>query len=68
MSFPASFDCVIGVVSLEECRKEDDCIYVSDSCINIAAKGNIQRLAWSEPQFVFMDGNSFACAHVTKQI
>lgn len=67
MSFPASFDCVIGVVSLEECRKKDDFIYVSDSCINIAAKGNIQRLAWSEPQFVFMDGNSFACAHVTKQ-
>lgn len=67
MSFPAAFDCVIGVVGLEECRKKDDFIYIEDSCINIAGKGNVQRLAWTEPHTVFMGGNSFACAHATKQ-
>ncbi len=67
MSFPAAFDCVIGVVGFEECKKNDDFIYVKDTCINIAAKGSVQRLAWSEPQTVFMAGNSFACAHATKQ-
>lgn len=67
ISFPAAFDCVIGVVSLDECKKNDDFVYIEDSCINIAGKGNIQRLAWTEPQTVFMDGNSFACAHATKQ-
>lgn len=67
MSFPAAFDCVIGVVSLDECRKNDDFVYIKDSCINLAGKGNVQRLAWTEPKMVLMDGNSFACAHATKQ-
>lgn len=67
MSFPAAFDCVIGVVSMDECRKTDDFVYIEDSCINLAGKGNVQRLAWTEPQMVFMDGNSFACAHATRQ-
>lgn len=67
MSFPAAFDCVIGVVSMEECRKTDDFVYIEDSCINLAGKGSLQRLAWTEPQLVFMDGNSFACAHATRQ-
>lgn len=67
MSFPATFDCVIGVTSLDECKKNDDFIYIDDSCINLAAKGGIQKLAWKEPHTVFMNGNSFACAHATKQ-
>ena len=67
MSFPAAFDCVIGVVGLDECRKVNDFIFVDDSHINIGAKGGIQRLAWKDPKTIFMNGNSFACAHATKQ-
>ena len=67
MSFPASFDCVIGVVSLDECVKINDFVFIDDSYINIGAKGGIQRLAWKKPSTVFMNGNSFACAHATKQ-
>ena len=67
MSFPAAFDCVIGVVSLEECVKINEFVFIDDSYINIGAKGGIQKLAWKEPSTVFMNGNSFACAHATKQ-
>lgn len=67
MSFPAAFDCVIGVVSMDECRKTDEFVYIENSCINLAGKGSLQRLTWTEPQMVFMDGNSFACAHATRR-
>ena len=68
MSYPAAFDCVIGVVTDSECSRKNEFVYYEDECINIGAKGNLQRLAWTEPEYVFMQGNSFACAHVTKQI
>lgn len=67
MSYPAVFDCVIGVVGLDKCIKKNDYIYIEDTCINIAAKGNIQRLAWHNPRTVFMSGNSFACAHAARK-
>ena len=67
MSFPATFDCVIGVVSLNECVKKNEFVFIDDSYINIGAKGGIQRLAWKEPRMIFANGNSFACAHATKQ-
>lgn len=67
MSFPAAFDCVIGVVGLDECKKVNDFIFIDDTYINIGAKGGIQRLAWKDPNTIFMNGNSFACAHATKQ-
>lgn len=67
MSYPALFDCVVGVVSLDACQKKNDIIFIEDSCINIAAKGNLQRLAWNNPQTVFMSGNSFACAHASRK-
>lgn len=68
MSYPAAFDCVIGVIADSECSKTNEYVYYEDHCINIGAKGGLQRLAWTEPEYVFMKGNSFACAHVTKQI
>lgn len=68
MSYPAAFDCVIGVISSNECRKKSEYIYFDDNCINIGAKGDWQRLAWNKPEYVFMQGSSFACAHVTNQV
>ena len=67
ISFPAAFSNVIGVTSVDLCRKVDDFIVFSDDVINIGANGNLQRLAWDAPDYIFFHGNSFACAHVTVQ-
>ncbi len=68
ITYPAAFDNVIGVTSGKSCRKIDDFEYFEDSIINIGAKGNTQRLAWDDPPYVFLSGNSFACAHTTAKI
>ena len=64
-SYPAIFDCVVGVISHVECSNHKKYIYFSDNIVNFAANGNIQRLIWTEPEMIFMGGNSFACAHMT---
>lgn len=65
ISYPAAFDNVIGVTKGFSCTKIDEFEYVDDQIINICAKGSLQRLAWINPDFIMLDGNSFACAHVT---
>lgn len=67
ISYPAAFNNVIGVTSMDLCRKIDDFIVFEDDVINIGANGNVQRLAWDSPDYIFFGGNSFACAHVTVQ-
>lgn len=68
ISYPAAFKDVIGVTTGKYCSKIDDFEYIEDEVINIAAKGNLQRLAWTEPEYIVLEGNSFACAHVTVQV
>ncbi len=68
ISYSAAFDNVIGVISGNSCRKIDDFVFIEDCIVNIAAKGSIQRVAWSVPEFIMIGGNSFACAHVTVQV
>ena len=68
ISFPAAFSCVIGVVSSQWCKRIDDFQFIDDDVVNIAAKGNIQRVAWKDSRYLFVGGNSFACAHATVQI
>lgn len=68
ISYPAAFENVIGVVSGKKCNKIDDFEYYDDSVVNIGAKGTLQRLVWDNPSFVFLSGNSFACAHTTAKI
>lgn len=68
ISYPAAFKNVIGVTSLELCKKIDDFVVFDDGVINIGANGNMQRLAWDTPDYILWGGNSFACAHVTVQI
>lgn len=66
ISYPAEFDCVIGVSESSECRKENDYIFVEGSkMINILANGNMQRCLWKDPIYQMCGGNSFACAHIT---
>lgn len=68
ISYPAAFKNVIGVTSIDSCRKTGDFIVFDDDVINIGANGNVQRLAWDKPDYIFFYGNSFACAHVTVQV
>lgn len=65
ISYPAAFSSVIGVTTSELCRKTNDFIVFNDNVVNIAANGNLQRLAWNNPNYIMLNGNSFACAHVT---
>ena len=67
VSYPAAFDCVIGVTTGENCHKNNDFEYVEDIIVNLAAYGSQQRLLWADPPYILMGGNSFACAHATVQ-
>ncbi len=67
ISYPAAFDNVIGVISGQSCSKTSEFVFVEDTVVNIAAKGSVQRVAWSSPEYMMIGGNSFACAHVTAQ-
>ena len=49
ISYPAAFDCVIGVDGSDLCRKVDDFIFYEDKILNVAAKGGMQRVKWCEP-------------------
>lgn len=68
ISYPAAFDCVIGVDGSDLCRKVDDFIFYEDKILNVAAKGGMQRVKWCEPDNIIGKGSSFACAHATNKI
>ena len=68
ISYPAAFDNAIGVVSGARCNSVEDFETFDNEVVNIAAKGSMQRLIWTYPKFIFMSGNSFACAHVTNKV
>lgn len=68
ISYPAAFDNVIGVITGQFCSKIDEFEYINDDVVNVAAKGGIQRVAWTHPDYIMVGGNSFACAHVTVQV
>lgn len=66
ISYPAEFECVIGVSESELCRKRSEFIFVEgSSSINVLANGNMQRCFWKNPIYQMCGGNSFACAHVS---
>lgn len=65
ISFPAAFDCVIGVETSERIKKSECYEYVKGSIVNIRAKGVQQKIPWCTPPYVLLGGNSIACAHVT---
>ena len=68
ISFPAAFDCVIGVDSNYQCKSPLDWEFVENSPINIRAKGGLQRLRWKDEKTIITGGSSFACAYVSAYI
>ena len=67
ISYPAAFPEVIGVTSGSSCRRFRDFEYHPDDMVNLAAKGTVQKLAWLSPDYILLEGNSFACAHAAVQ-
>lgn len=65
ISYPAAFDNVIGVASSAECTKITDVVFIDHPIVNVCGKGNLQRVRWTSPKYIFTQGNSFACAHIT---
>jgi uncharacterized NAD-dependent epimerase/dehydratase family protein len=62
-SYPAAFPFVLGVTS-GKIRSKYGYYYRADQAIEIVARGDSQRLHWTEPKFVFLGGTSFAAPHI----
>lgn len=64
-SYPAAFDCVIGVDGKKDIYNIAEFDYVENSPINILAKGNLQRIKMQDGRILLIGGASIACAHIT---
>ena len=68
ISYPAFFNEVIGVDTSYKINKRTEFEYVHNSCVNILGYGKNQKVAWNNPLYTIIEGNSFACANVTNII
>lgn len=68
VSFPAALDNVVGVDSQDIQNLKNNYIYVENSIVNIVGKRHSMRVAWINPDYIFVNGSSFVCANVTVQI
>lgn len=68
MSFPATFESVIGVDTSYECVKKNEFIYVDNSPVNILAKGGYHRIPWINNRYILNQGTSFSAAYITGQL
>ena len=66
ISFPAAYDCVIGVTGDDYCLKANEYYTISNNgIVNICAKGRPQIVRWKDGARLWAGGNSYACAHLT---
>lgn len=65
VSYPALYENVIGVLSSERCNNPEQIICVNNSVLNVLAYGRLQRVKWLHGKNNMVQGNSFACAHVS---
>lgn len=65
ISYPAAFDCVIGVDWYEKCPNGMKYIYVENSPINILGVGSLQKLPWVNDEYKLVAGSSFAAPYIT---
>lgn len=68
ISYPAAFDCVIGVEADQACRHDDEFIFNENSVVNISAKGISQTVLWTNHSRRHVAGSSFAVPFVTVAI
>lgn len=68
ISYPAAFDCVIGVDSSEDCLRVSDYEYIENSVINVRAKGGYHKVLWLEPEYAIGYGSSYSCAYMTANV
>ena len=65
VSFPAAFEHVIGVDTSVKAKKNKEYEIVKNSYVNVLGKGGVQRVAWSDPEFIITKGNSFVAPYIT---
>lgn len=68
ISYPAALENVIGVDSNHDILKMDDLIYVENSVVNIIGKAKLYKVAWTNPKYNLVIGNSFTSCYVTGKI
>ena len=64
-TIPCILQNVIGVVSDDSLLTPSEYTYIESNMIQMGAYGKSQRVAWIGPDYCFVEGNSFACAHST---
>lgn len=64
-SYPAAFDCVIGVDNKNNINLPTEFDYVENSPINVLGKGSLQRLKMEDEKILLVGGSSIACAHIS---
>lgn len=67
-SYPAAFDCVVGVDNFDKIIDSKSYYFVADSPVNILAKGRLQRVKSKNGNSLFVAGSSIACAHISSMI
>ncbi|MBT3272242.1 MAG: S8 family serine peptidase [Spirochaetales bacterium] len=63
-SYPAIFSDVIGVTG-GKVRGRYGYYYRSGEKIECVARGDMQRVCWTEPRYIMVSGTSFAAPHIT---
>ncbi len=67
-SYPACFDSVIGVYWSTFCLRPDDYIFVENSPIDIMGYAGKLRLPWTDGEYKYISGSSFASARVSNYL
>ena len=67
VSIPAMLDDVIGVDG-DDNIANDELIHIKNSIIDVAGKLNYIKVAWIEPEYILVHGNSFLAASITARI
>lgn len=65
ITYPAAFKHVIGVSGDSEIKNQNVFTYYNSEILNIAAFNRRQKLYWNNPDYLYLEGNSFSCAKVT---
>lgn len=73
LSFPAALDYVIGVDGLEFGKgkgkqRNTDITFIKNSIVNAHCKAAMYKVAWTNPDYNYVVGNSFTCGVVTAKL